>query len=131
MGMKLEFIESVLKTSLYLSIFCFLAVFFMVGLPEASSIFAGGLWGSLNLFVIKQLCENILIGKYKEPIKLLFLFGIKCPVLYAIGFGLLKIKYFDFMYLVLGFSLLIVSILVAGVGNLFRKSSAQDFKTYE
>lgn len=131
MGMKLEFIDKVLKTAFLFAFitFCFLWVF--QDLSAGASVLAGAFWGILNLYVIKQLCHNILLEKYKEPLKLFFLFGIKCPVLYAIGFGLLKIKYFSFLYLVLGFSLLLASILLVGILSLITNSTEKDLKSYD
>jgi len=125
--MELEFINRVIKTTLILAVIALIAVGFYYGLPYGLGIFAGAVWGCVNLFFLKQLVRNWLVAGPKDHLKIYTILGIKFPLLYLAGFGLLKIKYLPAFNLLLGFSLIFVVIFLKGLGRLFlEKSQAKE-----
>ena len=121
--MELEFINRVIKTTLILAGIALIAVGFYYGLPYGLGIFAGAIWGCVNLFFLKQLVRNWLVAGPKDHLKIYTILGIKFPLLYLAGFGLLKIKYLPALNLLLGFSLIFVVIFLKGLGRLFLEKT--------
>ncbi len=72
------------------------------------AIFAGALWGSANLFLLKLLVQKMVLPGKKDLLRIALLALLKCPLLYGAGYFLLKIPQFPPVYLFLGFSLLFV-----------------------
>jgi hypothetical protein len=125
--MELEFINRVIKTAFILAVIALIAVGFYYGLPYGLGIFAGAVWGCVNLFFLKQLVRNWLVAGPKDHLKIYAILGIKFPLLYLAGFGLLKIKYLPALNLLLGFSLIFAVIFLKGLGRLFlEKSQAKE-----
>jgi hypothetical protein len=121
--MELEFINRVIKTAFILAVIALIAVGFYYGLPYGLGIFAGAMWGCVNLFFLKQLVRNWLVAGPKDHLKIYTILGIKFPLLYLAGFGLLKIKYLPALNLLLGFSLIFVVIFLKGLGRLFLEKT--------
>jgi len=125
--MELEFINRVIKATLILAVLCLIVVSFYYGFSCGLAIFAGAVWGSVNLFFIKQLVQNWLIVGPRDFLKIYTILGIKFPLLYLAGYGLLKIKYLPPLNLLLGFSLIFGVIFLKGLGRLFlEKSQSQE-----
>lgn len=121
--MELEFINRVIKTTLILAGVALIAVGFYYGLPYGLGIFAGAVWGCVNLFFLKQLVRNWLVVGPKDHLKIYTILGIKFPLLYLAGYGLLRIKYLPPLNLLLGFSLIFLVIFLKGLGRLFLEKS--------
>lgn len=103
MVVKSNFIDQVIIGTLILAaplgIFCG---------REGQAICAGALWGSANLYILKHLVLSMLATGKKDYIKIFMLFMLKCPLLYAGGYVLLKVPSLSPIYLFIGFSLLFV-----------------------
>jgi len=121
--MELEFINRVIKTTLILAVLVLIVVSFYYGLPYGLGIFAGAIWGCVNLFFLKQLVRNWLVVGPKDHLKIYTILGIKFPLLYLAGFGLLKIYYVPPLSLLLGFSLIFAVIFLKGLGRLFLEKT--------
>lgn len=72
-------------------------------------ISAGALWGGINLYFIKELCESYLINEKKN---IFYLTGLKFPILYLFGYVLLN--FFSPVALLIGFSLLFPALIIKG-----------------
>ena len=127
--MELEFINRVIKTTLILAVIALIAVGFYYGLPYGLGIFAGAMWGCLNLFFIKQLVQNWLTLAPKDYLKIYTILGIKFPLLYLAGYGLLRIKYLPPLNLILGFSLIFLVIFLKGLGRLVLEKTQAEKKS--
>ncbi len=124
---ELEFINRVIKATLVVALLCLIVVSFYYGLPYGMGIFAGAVWGCVNLFFLKQLVQNWLILGPRDYLKIYTILGIKFPLLYLAGYGLLKIKYLPPLNLLLGFSLIFGVIFLKGLGRLFlEKNQTQE-----
>lgn len=110
--MGLEFIDRVIKTTLVFAVLAapFLMLYF--GISLGLSVLIGGLWGVLNLLAIKYIILSLVKpGKRRKIMGLMILF-FKIPVLYGLGYFLIKWDYLSVGGLLWGFSgILIVSTL--------------------
>jgi hypothetical protein len=80
--------------------------------PYGLGIFAGAMWGSVNLLCIKQVMNQLLLGGDTKFLPLILLLGIKFPLLYLSGYALLKVGFFPHMALVWGFSLMMAILFI-------------------
>jgi hypothetical protein len=87
------------------------------------AILAGAVWGSANLFFIKQLFKNWLIPGRRDFLKIWAILGLKFPILYLAGFGLLKTGYLPDLDLLIGFTLIMAVIFLKGLGRLLMESA--------
>ena len=109
--------------TLILALLCLIVVGFYYGPQHGLGIFAGAVWGCVNLFFIKQLVQNWLIVGSKDYLKIYTILGIKFPLLYLAGYGLLRIKYLPPLNILLGFSLIFLVIFLKGLGRLFLEKA--------
>lgn len=112
--MSLEFIDRVIKTTLVFALLSapFLMLYF--GISLGLSVLIGAFWGVLNLLAIKYIIMSLVKqGKRRRTLGLMILF-FKIPVLYGLGYFLIKWDYLSVGGLLWGFSgILIVSTLKA------------------
>jgi len=110
--MNLDFVNRVLKTSLILAAiaFPFLAVY--IGMPFGVAYVLGALWGCLNLFAIKMLVTQAIKPGDKSVVLILSFIFVKFPIIYLLGYLLVKWAYPPIYGLVWGFSsIMIVTVL--------------------
>lgn len=121
--MGLEFIDRTLRTTgIVLLIFLPFGVYYL-GVYPALAVFSGGVWGMVNLIFISALVRATVrpgkVDKWKT-------FGIaifKFPLLYLSGFALAKVPQFDPLYLLYGFSSLLLIIVLRGIGIAMMQAS--------
>lgn len=106
--MELEFIDRVIKGTLFLGIIAFAGLSFYANFIYALGIVVGSVWGSVNLFLIKSLIITCFKDFTSNYLKILILFFVKLPVIYLIGYGLLIV--FPMTSLAIGFSLLFLAL---------------------
>lgn len=119
---RLRAIEKIIYATLIAAVICLAGGGLIFHFQEGLAIFAGAVWGSLNLFFLKHLIQNLLLRTGKN-IKLFMLVCIKWPLLYLAGYALLKIDYLSSLYLLIGFSI--------SIGMLFIFGIAGALKSYE
>ena len=112
--MGLEFVNNVIKITLFLATACF-AIGLFYNPAFGSGIAAGAAWGCVNLFLLKHLMQNWLVLGPRDYVKVYTISFIKFPLLYLSGYGLLSISYFPILSLLLGFSLIFVAIFLKGL----------------
>jgi len=125
--MGLEFITRVVKTSVIVSLIQlpFVAIYF--DYRYGLGILLGCLWGVVNLHFLRSVvvCYTKLSGRSKRQLLLLLL--LKFPLLYLVGYLLLKSSLFPVLSLVVGFTLIFAVILLKALGRLLL--SLDEFKT--
>jgi hypothetical protein len=106
--MSLDFINRIIKTSLIfvLIVFPFAAVY--VGLAFGVSIVLGCLWACTNLFLIRYLVTGLLGEGPKKKYLILATIFIKFPLLYFLGYLMVKWSYLSVYGLLWGFSAIFV-----------------------
>lgn len=123
--MELNFIQKVIKLTLLLSVLCFTIVSFFSGFWSGLGVFAGALWGCANLWMIKNLVENLFLLRSGggSALKILVLLGCKFPILYLSGYGLLANGYLSASDLLIGFTLVFGVIILTGLSAVILKKS--------
>ena len=121
--MGITFIDKIIKTTLVVALLTFAVVSLYFGLPHGLAILAGAVWGSVNLYFIKQLVKNWLIPGRRDFLKILVILGLKFPILYLAGFGLLMTTYLPELDLLIGFTLIMAVIFLKGLGRLLMESA--------
>lgn len=129
--MGLAFINRVIKSTLILGalIFVFGSVYF--DWIYSLGIFIGTLWGSANLWFIRQFVIHYITPGERDMKKLALLAVIKFPVLYVAGFLALWLKLFPIASFVIGFSLIFVVILLKALGKLLVEGGFKNFNLAE
>ncbi|MCP4633746.1 MAG: hypothetical protein GY855_12530 [candidate division Zixibacteria bacterium] len=114
--MGLEFINRVAKTSIYLGLIQLPFVILYWGWQIAFGILLGCGWGAANLILIKFITTGALSDQNPNKTKILILGAIKFPLLYGIGYLLLKVGYFPPESLVIGFTIIFLVAFLKAVG---------------
>lgn len=78
---------------------------------NGTPFFYGSMWGVGNLILIKQLFKHLL-QKEKNYFKILFFISLKFPLIYLTGYILLKTQFEYIAYLLTGFMLPFVMMIV-------------------
>lgn len=94
-------------------------------------IFAGMLWGSANLWFIRQFMVSYLTTGERDAKKLAIIAVIKFPVLYLAGFFLLWFNLFPVLSFVIGFTLIFVVIVLKALGKLVTEGGFKNFNLVE
>lgn len=114
--MGLEFIDRTLKvTGIVLLIFLPFGLYYL-GVFPALAVFSGGVWGIINLIFISALVRVTLRPEGADKFKVLGLALFKFPLLYLSGYFLLKTQQFHPLYLLFGFSAVLLIITLKGLG---------------
>lgn len=124
----LDFITRTLKTTGVLLLIAFPFGLYYYGLYPTLAVLSGGVWGLLNLMLIKTLVVAVIrpggADWSRAALVMLFLF----PVLFVAGYFLLTVENFTPLHLLIGFSapLLVMVLKVLGrllVGNSRKQNS--------
>ncbi|HEV8051587.1 MAG TPA: hypothetical protein VGP47_03765 [Parachlamydiaceae bacterium] len=111
--MENNFITQVIKITFLLALAAFLITGFYVDFFQASGVFLGAFWGIANIYFIKISLEKWLDAKTRDHLMLFAFLQLKFPLLYLVGYGLLKM--FSPLYLILGSSLIFIAVLILGI----------------
>lgn len=114
--MKISFEKEVIVITLLLALVGWLSLG-----ENGFSLFCGGAWGCANFFLIQQIVKQFFFSKGKKRAKLALLVALKCPLLYFLGYYLLKRHTFSLIYLLLGLSLLFVTMFLVGIGDILKR----------
>jgi hypothetical protein len=116
--MEHKLISYVILISFVLATITFIITGFYTNFFDALGILVGTIWSSTNLYFLKKLFQELLKIGSQNPLKLYTLIGIKFPLLYLIGYGVLKWKLFPLLNLILGFSVMLIAIFLLGMATL-------------
>jgi len=113
-----EFVNRVVRTGAVVAPLIGLFVATYVSPASGSGFLLGALWGLVNLLSISSLVGILFGGSVPSRSRVLYISFVKFPLLYAIGFLLLRVGIFPLGSLVLGFSLALAIILLKAIGAL-------------
>lgn len=116
--MEHKLVSYVTLISFVLSVTIFAITGFYTNFFDAFGIIVGTIWSSINLYFLKKLFQELLKIDSRNPLKLYTLIGIKFPLLYLMGYGVLKWKLFPLLNLLLGFSVMLIAIFLLGMATL-------------
>ncbi len=129
--MGLDFINRIIRTSLLLGALIFIFGSYYFDWQYSMGIFAGMLWGSANLWFIRQFMVSYLTTGERDAKKLAIIAVIKFPVLYLAGFFLLWFNLFPVLSFVIGFTLIFVVIVLKALGKLVTEGGFKNFNLVE
>ena len=114
--MGLEFIDRSLKTTgVVLLVFLPFGLYYL-GVWPGLAVFSGGVWGMINLVFTAALVRSTLRPEGVDKSKALGIAIFKFPLLYLSGYFLLRVTQFEPLYLLFGFSTILLVIILKGVG---------------
>ncbi len=120
--MGLELIKRTYRTAAILAVLVFLYTWGYYSLKSAVGILTGALWGCLNLFFITSLVTSFVKTGEKDYTKIWILLLVKFPLLYGLGFLVLKMNYFEPLSFLIGFTLVLAVIVLKILGRYFLES---------
>ena len=129
--MGLDFINRVIKTTLLLGALVFIFGTYYFDWIYSLGIFVGTLWGCANLWFIRQFIVNYITPGERDAMKLALFALIKFPVLYGLGFLLLWLGWFPVVSFVIGFSLILVVVVLKALGKLVIEGGLKNFNLIE
>jgi hypothetical protein len=110
--MESKFIRDVNIIALSLGMGSCIIVWYFFTFSVGLSILIGAAWGCVNLYFLKRLFEEYIKGADRNFLQCFAWLGIKFPLLYLLGFALLKLKFFSNFGLTGGFTLIFLAIFV-------------------
>lgn len=122
--MELRAVQNIVKLTLILAVISYMWIGYREGYSSSLGVFAGSLWGCLNLWLIAKLVQNLLAPGDKDYLKVLGYLGIKFPILYVGGYLLLSADFLSSTDVIVGFSLLFAAILLYCVWKIVPKNIA-------
>ena len=114
--MGLDFINRVAKTSIILAGIHLPFIILYWGWQTGFGILLGCAWGAANLILIKIIITGAISPSPVHNKKMLIFGVIKFPLLYGIGYLLLKLGYFPPESLVIGFTIIFLVAFLKAVG---------------
>ena len=114
--MGLGFLDRTLRTTgIVLLIFLPFGLYYL-GIYPTLAAFSGGVWGLLNLIFISALVRSTIRPEAVNKFQVIGIAVFKFPLLYGSGYFLTQVKQFDPLYLLAGFSLLLVIVVLRAIG---------------
>ena len=123
--MSLEFLNRIWKTTLVVGVvvFAFTAVYFDT--TFALGLLVGCLWGVANFIALTAVLTSFVKPGEVNRKRALLLAAIKFPVIYGIGYLILRAGWFEPTSLLVGFSLLFMVTLLKALGRSYLKMDAR------
>jgi len=115
--MGLEFIGRVIKTSLVVSAFILIFGAVYYDWNYSLGITIGLVFNCVNLWFVKGMIEQTVTLRERNPVKIFLVSAIKFPVLYLIGYLILKADFVPVTSLLVGFTLLFAIIVLKVIGR--------------
>jgi hypothetical protein len=112
----LEFLQRVRKTAVITGALFFAAITTYLGFPAGAAWIAGCAWSLVNFYFIGLFVEALCAKDQRLRMVLIAL--VKVPVLYALGFLMIKAGYFPLPLLLAGFMWPLIVITLKALGRL-------------
>ena len=119
--MSLEFLTRIWKTTLVVGaiVFAFTAVYF--DMRFAWGLIVGCLWGVANFIALTAVLTSFVTPGKVSRNRALILAAIKFPIIYGLGYLILRSEWFEPTALLVGFSLLFMVTLLKALGRSYLK----------
>lgn len=118
-----EFITRTIRSSAVVSlIFVPFGIYYM-GLFPALAVFAGAVWGILNLMLIMRLVRVTIRPDGAMPVAALGMALLKFPIMFVAGYFLLSFDRFDPLYLLAGFTGILLILILRVLGRSIVESN--------
>jgi hypothetical protein len=117
--MDFDFLGRVRKASIITGIFLTPVLMTYLGISFGAAWIAGITWSLINLHFISGLMKNILTKRKRNNARIALLMAAKFPLLYSVGYLLLKSSVFSVLGLVAGFVWPFLVISMKALGRAF------------
>ena len=115
----LDFIDRTLRTAGLVMLLCLVFGMYYYGFWNALSFFTGGIWGIVNLLLLKRFVKEAFNPDGIDTVAVILIALVKFPLLYISGYFLMTVEMFDIKLLVYGFSAVLGVMLLKALGRLF------------
>jgi len=127
---ELDFLDRTLRsTGIVLLIFLPFGLYYF-GIFQSLAIFSGGVWGMINFIFISAIVRSYVRADGSDKFRAISLGLVKFPLLYGSGYFLLKVNKFEPLFLLIGFSSLMLILVLKALGRMFLslddESAAED-----
>ena len=126
--MDVGFVERTLKTAGILSLLVLIFGSFYYGFYPSLSVFTGIIWGMVNLYFLSMLVRSTLRPDGVDKTTALVVLFLKFPLLYAAGFFMITSDFFDPILLLIGFTVVLLIIVLKAFGRVILKLDETDLK---
>ena len=116
-NMGIEFIHRTIKTTLILAALIFVVTTIYYDLKIGLGILVGAGWGCSNLYFLTNLIKEALSPEKPNKRKIALIASVKFPLLYLLGYLILRLKYFPVLSLLSGFTLIFVVLFLKALGR--------------
>ncbi len=114
-AVNFDFIQRTLRTTGVLLLILFVVVLYYFGFYHALALLSSGIWSMVNLMFLSALVRTVLHpGKINKTAAIGMAF-IKFPLLYTAGYFLVTVDVFRAIPLVVGFSMVLVVMVLKAV----------------
>ena len=115
--MEINFIERTLRTAGLLALIILIFGTFYYGFLPTLSVFTGLIWGIVNLYFLAILIRSTIRPDDVDKVGALVVLFIKIPLLYLTGYFMITSTLFDPILLLIGFSVLLLVIVLKAIGR--------------
>lgn len=127
----INFITRVIKTSIIVTFIVALFTASYYNISFALGLVVGSFWNITNFWFIKGLVTGYVSNKQLQASKLVILVVVKFPLLYAIGYWIVRSGKFTSESLLCGFSLLFAVLILKAFGILIISKNNQSSERNE
>ena len=124
--MEIGFIYRTIRASAVLACIIFLAVWLYFDFKFGLGILIGTAWGCLNLFAILLAVKAIIAVEKTKKKVIIFVLFLKFPLIYFIGYLILRFNWFPILSLLIGFTLIFLVMFLKALGQML--TSVRDNK---
>ena len=110
-----DFIQRTLRTTGILLLILFVVVLYYFGFYDALALLTAGIWSMVNLMFLTALVRTALRPDNVNKTAAVGLAFVKFPLLYAAGYFLVTVDVFRALPLVVGFSMVLVVMVLKAV----------------
>lgn len=115
----LGFIDRTIRTAGAVLLISLIFGTYYYGFWNALAFFSGGIWGLVNLILLKRFVTEVFKPDGIDTASAIVIGLVKFPLLYAAGYFLMTVKYFDVKILVIGFTSVLVIMVLKAMGRVF------------
>ena len=120
--MGIGFIYRTIRASAVLACIIFLAVWLYYDFKFAGGILIGAGWGCLNLFAILLVVKAMIAPERAKKRAILLILFLKFPLVYFIGYVILRLGYFPILSLLAGFTLIFLVMVLKALGQMLTST---------
>lgn len=126
--MDIGFVSRTLRTTSLLALVILIIGTFYFGFYPTLSIVTGIIWGMVNLFFLERLVRSALRPEGVDKTAALVYLFIKFPLLYASLYFMVTTEFFNTIFILAGFTIVLLVIVLKAAGRVLLKLDNNDFK---